>query len=247
MLVGMLAFGAALAGFAPGARASSRETPPRTTVPARRNDPLAERRRTEIRERRAAGDIGWLFLGDSITQRWDPEIWRQSFDGLNAANFGVDGDRTQHLLWRITRGGELDGLSPHTVVVLIGVNNIATDPPSHIAAGIGKIVDVVHEKLPSARILLFAIFPAGFAPGPFRERIRNTNDLVADIARRPYVQHLNIGERFLDAEGRIPRALMPDALHPSPAGYRVWADALGEHMRESRKHEERQKNGEPIP
>lgn len=215
---------------APNSRANEPDAAPRTAVSAKRDDPLFERRRAEMRERRAAGDIGWLFLGDSITQRWDADVWRQSFGALNAANFGLDGDRTQHLLWRITEGGELDGLAPDTVVLLIGVNNIATDPPEHVAAGIGKLVDVVSEKLPSARILLFAIFPAGSAPGPFRERIRKTNAIAAGLDRRPHVRFLDIGDRFLDADQGIPRALMPDALHLSPAGYRVWAETLREFM-----------------
>ena len=31
---------------------------------------------------------------------------------------------------------------------------------------------------------------------------------------------------FLNADGTMKRDLMPDALHPNPEGYRVWAEAM---------------------
>lgn len=39
------------------------------------------------------------------------QIWRQLFSPLHALNFGVGGDATQHVLWRLTNG-ELDNISP---------------------------------------------------------------------------------------------------------------------------------------
>ncbi|RYF33835.1 MAG: hypothetical protein EOO38_29915, partial [Cytophagaceae bacterium] len=62
------------------------------------------------------GPIGALFLGDSITAGWSrtgevKDIWQQHFGAYNPANFGIGGDRTQHVLWRI-QNGELDGINP---------------------------------------------------------------------------------------------------------------------------------------
>jgi beta-glucosidase len=37
---------------------------------------------------------------------------------------------------------------------------------------------------------------------------------------------MDIGPRFLTASGEIPEALMPDFLHPSAAGYKIWSDEL---------------------
>lgn len=39
------------------------------------------------------------------------QIWRQLFSPLHALNFGVGGDATQHVLWRLSNG-ELDNISP---------------------------------------------------------------------------------------------------------------------------------------
>ena len=52
------------------------------------------------------GNVDVLFLGDSITQGWEGQkAWKKSFEPLKAANFGIGGDQTGHVLWRITEGG----------------------------------------------------------------------------------------------------------------------------------------------
>jgi len=40
------------------------------------------------------------------------------------------------------------------------------------------------------------------------------------------VRFLDINEKFLGQDGRIPKSIMPDQLHPSAAGYQLWADAM---------------------
>ncbi|MCW0448807.1 hypothetical protein NB706_001641 [Xanthomonas sacchari] len=37
---------------------------------------------------------------------------------------------------------------------------------------------------------------------------------------------LDIGARFLQPDGTLPAALMPDGTHPSEAGYAIWGEAL---------------------
>ena len=78
------------------------------------------------------GDVDVLFLGDSITDAWGgpghnpkaagAKIFAVEFEPLKAANFGIGGDRTQHVLWRL-QNGELDGIRPKVVMLMIGTNN----------------------------------------------------------------------------------------------------------------------------
>ena len=200
------------------------------TTPIERTDPLFHRRRRDMAARRGDGPIRLLFLGDSITQRWDRALWDKHYGPRQAANFGIDADRTEHVLWRL-RQGDVDGLSPEVIVLLIGVNNCRRDPSADIAAGISAIVDELRTRCPKSRILLLGIFPVGQEPNVFRDRLGLTNVMVARLADGEHVHVLDIGDRFLRPDDSISPDIMPDFLHLSPEGYRVLASALEPHLR----------------
>jgi len=182
---------------------------------------------------RIEGPIDILFLGDSITKRWSgsgKEVWEKNYAALNAANFGIDGDKTQHVLWRIDNG-ELDGISPKVLVLLIGINNIGSYPAEDILAADTKIVHEIHEKLPQTKLLLLGIFPSGANPNDAivaekRAKIIAVNKGLAALDDGDKTRYLDIGGRFLDADGKIPADIMPDAIHPNAKGYQIWVDAM---------------------
>jgi lysophospholipase L1-like esterase len=182
------------------------------------------------------GPIDLLFLGDSITEFWlsgpyqAPKIWREYYWKYTPADFGISGDRTQHVLWRIAEH-ELDGLHPKVVVLMIGTNNTAGNTAEEITAADVKIVQQIHEKLPEAKLLLLGIFPRGADPAdpkvaPLREKITSINQELAKLDDGSKTRYLDIGSRFLDADGKIPMDVMKDALHPTPKGYQIWVDAM---------------------
>lgn len=70
-------------------------------------------------------NINVLFFGDSITDAWDDAgrpTYEQYFVPLGSANYGIGGDRTEHVLWRIING-EVMNLSPKICVLKIGMKN----------------------------------------------------------------------------------------------------------------------------
>lgn len=183
-----------------------------------------------------AGPIGVLFLGDSITYGWRnaPHIWEHYFGKYQPANFGIGGDRTQHVIWRI-ENGELDGIAPKVVVLMLGTNNTGTNTADEIIAGNRKIVDLIQEKLPETKILLLGIFPRGPRwarngnPDPWEEKMAIIRDVNAELARWDdgrRIRYLNITRAFLGNDGSIPNIIMPDQLHPNAAGYQLWAEAM---------------------
>lgn len=186
---------------------------------------------------RATQPMGVLFLGDSITEGWGkaPETWEAAFGRYLPANFGISGDRTQHVLWRV-EDGVLDRARPHVVVLLLGINNSATNPGEEIAAANTRLVGLIRERIPGVKVLLLGIFPIGprtLRDGTFddgvqrREAVRTANAILARLDDGANVRFLDLGARFLPGpDGRMPEELMPDQLHPSPAGYRIWAEAM---------------------
>jgi lysophospholipase L1-like esterase len=180
-------------------------------------------------ERAKQGNIRLLFLGDSITAGWygkgGKEIWDRSYGPRDAANFGIGGDRTQHVLWRI-ENGEVDGIKPKVAVLMIGTNNAGSNSADEIADGITAIVKRLHEKLPETKVLLLAVFPRGQKPNPGREKLSAVNEKIASLGDGKMVTYLDIGKNFVGEDGTISREIMPDFLHLSPRGYQIWADAI---------------------
>lgn len=180
-------------------------------------------------QRAKQGKVNLLFLGDSITEAWGARehihIWDGAFGKYKPANFGIGGDRTQHVLWRILNG-ELEGIKPKTLVLMIGTNNSKDDSAEGIASGVTKIVGALREKLPKTKILLLAVFPRGEKPNEQREKLQKVNATISKLHDGKDVHYLDIGDKFVEPDGTISKDIMPDFLHLSPEGYQRWADAI---------------------
>jgi lysophospholipase L1-like esterase len=188
------------------------------------------------------GNINVLFLGDSITDAWggpghNPksnggEIFAKEFEPLKAANFGIGGDRTQHVLWRL-ENGELEGIHPKVVMLMIGTNNAGANTAEQIADGITAIVKEIHKRSPQTKILLLGIFPRGQKPNPLREKIKQVNEIISKLDDGgKTVKYLDIGDKFVQSDGTISRDIMPDFLHLTQKGYQIWADTVKEPINE---------------
>lgn len=183
-----------------------------------------------------AGGIDILFLGDSITAGWRAKgsnVWNQCYAPRHAANFGISADRTQHVLWRMEHG-ELDGLKPKVVVLMIGTNNTGKDEDGtvrnttpEVIEGVTTVVKGLRTRLPNTKILLLAIFPRGMLDDPQRAQVAVINTVLPKLDDGKMVRFLDIGSKFLEPDGTLPVDIMPDLLHPNEQGYQIWADAMG--------------------
>lgn len=218
---------------APNSVAKAQVPPPApATVPATRPGTWMKQHEKFL-ERGKQGDMDLLFLGDSITAGWNSakDVWSQAYAPRRAANFGIGGDRTQHVLWRIDNG-EIDNIRPKVVVLMIGTNNLGANSNAEIAEGVKAILDRLRSKLPTTKVLLLGIFPRGsnadktvaaVTPQPRVAEI-NTQLATFDDGGKT-VRYLDIGPSFL-VDGQVARANMPDFLHLTPAAYQIWADAM---------------------
>lgn len=194
------------------------------TIPAEHAE--AAERNALLANRARGSSASVIFLGDSITERWEREgapVWAESLASLDALNLGVGGDRTEHLLWRL-RSGAYDRLPVRIAIVLIGTNNLGTGQTAEgTIDGVAVVLDDVLARWPSCKVLLQAIFPRGVHPDdPLRLAVANTNLRLRELARSR-VMWLDFGRAFLAPDGSLPTTMMPDALHLSEDGYRTWA------------------------
>lgn len=183
------------------------------------------------------GQAELVFLGNSITQGWEDagsEVWDEYYGDRSAANFGISGDRTEHVLWRL-ENGNFEGLSPRLVVIMIGTNNIGhrSSTPQQAADGVRAIIQKLHTKMPEAKLLLLGVFPRGEKPDDdLRKQAAEINRQIKELADLDHVYYADIGATFLEEDGTLSQDVMPDFLHLSAEGYRRWAKAIEPRVRE---------------
>jgi len=172
-----------------------------------------------------------IFIGDSITAHWQGpglEIWNKEYVPRHALDFGVSGDSTQNVLWRL-ENMPVKSLRPKVAVVMIGTNNIRYQP-RNIADGVKAVLDQTQATFPGVKIILVSILPNGRA---------NAKMMAADAIIKDYADNKSIF--YLDLVPLMPaipttmpngrtlqhyKGLGKDNLHPDASGYQIWADAM---------------------
>ncbi|REG82613.1 GDSL-type esterase/lipase family protein [Marinomonas pollencensis] len=193
------------------------------------------RHEQKLAEKNAMESVDLVFLGDSITQGWEDvggDVWAEYYAPLNALNLGFNGDRTEHLLWRLHHGA-VDDIAPKLLVLLIGTNNTGhrQDAPEETAFAIQQIVSLLRSKLPQTKILLLGIFPRSAKPTQRLRLLNNeVNRLIATYDDGDSLRYLDIGDCFVDEEGRVRPEIMSDYLHLNASQYRVWAHAIAAYV-----------------
>ncbi len=197
-----------------------------------------EKRIESFNEISKKGEAQLVFLGDSITHGWEGQkaLWDEAWGKYKPANFGIGGDTTEHVLWRMEHGN-FDGLKPKLVVLMIGTNNtgrrLGKETPEQTAEGIKAIIDLLHKKSPETKVLLLAIFPRGEKPD---DKMRLQNDAINAILAKTddgkLIHFLDIGKSFLTPEGILTKEVMADRLHPGEKGYKIWVDATKDKVAE---------------
>jgi beta-glucosidase len=186
------------------------------------------------------GDFDVLFLGDSITDLINSDNDGQGnpggkapfakyFSDVKVANFGISGDSTQGVLWRL-QNGEGKGHKPKAVMLMIGTNNTTDNRnPSgpEIAEGIGAIIYELRHDFPDAKIMLLAIFPRGTGPSDSnRRKCEEANKIIAKLDDHQHVFFTDINSKFLDANGGLIGFRTTDHLHPVTEGFEIWASSV---------------------
>ncbi|WP_323991000.1 GDSL-type esterase/lipase family protein [Nguyenibacter sp. L1] len=204
---------------------------------SRMDTPWWHQRFAEKQDEIAHGRYDLVWLGDSITQNWErrgPEdwrdfapVWQHYYGDRHAINLGFKGDSTCHVLWRLAHGELEFRTAPRLFIVLIGANNfghVHTDA-RQTYAGIVRIVDQIHARLPATQVLLLEVLPS-IRSAWVSENTRTLNRMMLAEVRtgRPWL-HLQDAGAALERDGAPdpgrfldPRLVPPDPpLHPTTA------------------------------
>ena len=202
------------------------QTQPATTTPVSR-EPGAGARQNLVLERAHTSHAQIVLLGDSITEGWEgaPEQLQALVGLRSAANLGVGGDRTQHVLFRLVQA-PLSAIKPKVIVLMIGTNNIYDDNANDIIAGIHAVVELLSAQCPNAEILVLDIPPRGDVQDSAREKIAQINIGLTLGMWPQHARFVRVSNQFLKTDGPIDPVIMPDLLHFSQKGYALWAAAI---------------------
>jgi lysophospholipase L1-like esterase len=210
--------------------------PPVEAVAGYLNEPNWQKRVSDLDGIVANTDltrVRTLFLGDSITEAWEPVLFDHFYANRAPLNLGVRGDTTQGLLWRLTRMPLGTTLRPQLIVLLIGTNDLwAGVNPANVATGIGEVVRQLRQRSPQSHILLVGLLPRGEGPeDPLRPYRTPINALISQCAGG-MVTYADPGAMLLDGNGRMTKDFSYDALHMTWIGYAILAAGLEPYVRQ---------------
>ncbi|XP_033117270.1 platelet-activating factor acetylhydrolase IB subunit gamma-like [Anneissia japonica] len=171
-----------------------------------------------------------LFIGDSLIQLLEQcPIWKELFIPLHCLNFGIGGDATQHVLWRI-QNGELENIAPKVIVLLVGTNN-HEHTADQVAGGVEAIVRYMSEKQPQANIVVMGVPPRGQKPNPLREKNAAVNNLIVQFLENiPRTEFFSTDVDYVHSDGLIDCRDMYDYLHFTINGYRKIGEPLRDRL-----------------
>ncbi|XP_054157124.1 platelet-activating factor acetylhydrolase IB subunit alpha2-like isoform X2 [Oppia nitens] len=178
-------------------------------------------------------DIKVVFLGDSKIARYMSEgkaVWDEYFRKDGYYNYGIRGDSTRQILWRMSHQ-EFEGLTPKVLVFMIGGNNFKNNynkgTDEEIIKAMVIIIDKLKEMLPQTEIVIVGQLPR---KGSTDKRARNIHQQLKDDYQKKTVtkvHFLDIFDEYLKSNGKQNKQLfIDDGIHLNEDGYRI----LAKHM-----------------
>lgn len=176
----------------------------------------------------AAGEKRVVFLGDSITDRWNLARY---FPGQSYINRGIGSQVTPQLVLRFHQ--DVIDLKPAVVVILAGVNDVQgfmqQESPAQIEANFEAMAEIARAH--GIRVVMSSILPVNSdgkgAENVIKERhpdeLRGINRWLKDYCRRTGCVYADYYSAMVDDRGLMRRGLVVDGVHPNAQGYAIMA------------------------
>jgi lysophospholipase L1-like esterase len=199
----------------------------RTGSPPRASLPYAEAN-AELLERIARGEADpdrIVFLGASITQRWD---FARDLPEFTILNRGVGGQFVPAILARFQR--DVLDLTPRAVIIkFCSINIRPSIAPRVLEDGMKMMCDLAdaHGIEPVLCTIIPVAKPAARI-GDFdvRDSLSGFNDWVREFAKERGYRLLDLDVAIADENGLLPRSCAADPVHLNDEGYRILSEAI---------------------
>lgn len=176
-----------------------------------------------------------VFLGDSITSRYDLSKYYKRY---NVVNSGIGGNQTTDIL------NDLDNrvyrYNPTKVFLLIGTNDLVYSNMTNdgIKDNIDKIINNIHEKYPDCKIYLESIYPINDSVNKeivetrTNTSIKDLNSKIKNICNDSKCTYINMYDKLTDRNGNLIRIYTVDGLHLNRLGYIKITKELRKYVKE---------------
>ena len=173
--------------------------------------------RVERLERKDKGEVV-LFLGDSITQRYDLDKYLSNYYTINS---GIGGNTTNDILNNIDE--RVNKYDFNKVFLLIGINDLlfTNNSNEEIINNIEKIIEILKNK--NAKVFLESVYPINTSinkdvPENSNERINDFNKILKNICNSKCT-YINMHDRLIDRNGNLKSMYTSDGIHVNKIGY----------------------------
>lgn len=177
------------------------------------------------REATAKASFDTYLVGDSQMYNWPLDILQRRKPG-RVFNLGVNGDRTENVLWRLQQSSFSTGLRAD-IINLIGTNNLDR-PACEVVWGITAVLAEERRQAPAARLVVISLLPRGERLASFVDKIKTVNHDLALLSAAQGYTFVPVHDRLLcEAHDKVRcHYYQGDHIHLRREGYEVVTDAL---------------------
>ena len=163
-----------------------------------------------------------LFVGNSLTQRFDTDKW---FDKPNFKNRGIGLNKTTDILDRLD---EIVESEPLMILLMIGVNDLPSNRLDTILQHYQEILQTIKTSTPNTEVVVQSILPTvDNSMTQVNKQILELNPEIKQLATK-------FGYRYLDLHTLIMRhpdrssLYVNDQVHLNEQGYQLWVNLLND-------------------
>lgn len=186
-------------------------------------------------------EVDFVFLGDSLFQHWDLDLWFSP--DKYKVNRGIGGDMSRYMLLRSE--ADVFQLHPHRAIVMAGTNDLLTTAPdlwwrkpgadedkviSELLGNLEALLERASEH-PETAVSLCSVLPADlrqpFDKYRFAELVLRANRGIRELCERKGTQYIDFHSALTADDGLLMRdGITHDGVHPCGEGYAAMAHVL---------------------